>query len=259
MISLRTLLLWWKKCPFKNNGLCKIFSNWIGYNRKMNVHFRCLVISSQSNDKCLPDTYRCLPEEQQNHLKTSMTEYFKSVRNPITFYTGRMMSFGTCSTWRKKQPAPQKDLSSRQHSWHCHSSSGMFKDPVAMFWKLSAIDFAFDLGNKWRKFRAVVAMKHFLLRSVKNSTITWITSAVLGWCGKGSFWGCVGGTCREGGYRHGFWDKHPEAFPCLTKPIPVSSRTEPPLAKAGPISNNGSTSGKKTLRNWGWERGVRIY
>lgn len=93
---------------------------------------------------------------------------------------------------------PQKDLSSRQHSWHCHSSSGMFKDPVAMFWKLSAIDFAFDLGNKRRKFRAVVAMKHFLLRSVKNSTITWITSAVLGWCGKGSFWGC-GGVCAGRG------------------------------------------------------------
>ncbi|KAK4810940.1 hypothetical protein QYF61_013348 [Mycteria americana] len=49
------------------------------------------------------------------------------------------------------------------------------------------------------------------------------------------------------------------------EPVPVGSKTDPPLAKAEPVSNGGSASvitylrrGKKLLRNSSWERGVRI-
>lgn len=37
-------------------------------------------------------------------------------------------------------------------------------------------------------------------------------------------------------------------FLCLTEPIPASSSTDPPLAKAGPSSSSGSTSGVKYLK-----------
>ncbi|KAK4815591.1 hypothetical protein QYF61_004806 [Mycteria americana] len=49
--------------------------------------------------------------------------------------------------------------------------------------------------------------------------------------------------------------------PCWTEPDPAGSKTDPPLAKAEPISNSGSTSVITYLRmgkNCSWERGVRI-
>ncbi|GAB0183485.1 hypothetical protein GRJ2_000813800 [Grus japonensis] len=44
--------------------------------------------------------------------------------------------------------------------------------------------------------------------------------------------------------------------------MPAGSKTDPPLAKAEPVSDSGSTSvieeGKKLLLNSSWKRGVRI-
>jgi len=53
--------------------------------------------------------------------------------------------------------------------------------------------------------------------------------------------------------------------PCLIKPVPASSKTDPPLAKARPISDGGSTSviiylrkrRKKLQCNGSEERGMR--
>ena len=55
--------------------------------------------------------------------------------------------------------------------------------------------------------------------------------------------------------------------PCLIEPVPAGSETDPPLAKAKPISDSGSISGITYLRRGGkknlWgengsrERGVR--
>ena len=36
--------------------------------------------------------------------------------------------------------------------------------------------------------------------------------------------------------------------PCPTEPMPAGSETDPPLAKAEPISNSGSASGIRYLR-----------
>jgi len=36
--------------------------------------------------------------------------------------------------------------------------------------------------------------------------------------------------------------------PCLIKPVPAGSKTDPPLAKAKPLSNGGSASGITYLR-----------
>jgi len=36
-------------------------------------------------------------------------------------------------------------------------------------------------------------------------------------------------------------------LPCLIKPVPAGSKTDPPLAKAKPVSDGGSASGKKYL------------
>jgi len=50
--------------------------------------------------------------------------------------------------------------------------------------------------------------------------------------------------------------------PCLIRPVPASSKMDPPLAKARPISNSGSTSvitylrkGRKDCRETAVERG----
>jgi len=37
-------------------------------------------------------------------------------------------------------------------------------------------------------------------------------------------------------------------LPCLLKPVPAGSKTDPPLAKAEPISDGGSASGITELR-----------
>ncbi|GAB0186125.1 mitochondrial enolase superfamily member 1 [Grus japonensis] len=59
---------------------------------------------------------------------------------------------------------------------------------------------------------------------------------------------------------------HHKLPPCVTEPIPASSKMDLPLAKAEPISDSGSTSGitylrkgKKLLCNSSWERRVRIH
>ena len=51
-----------------------------------------------------------------------------------------------------------------------------------------------------------------------------------------------------GGYRGGFCGKLLEASLCPIEPMPASSKTDPPLAKAEPISNSGSASGITYLR-----------
>lgn len=145
--------------------------------------------------------HRCLPEEQQNLLKTSISEYFRSGRNPIPFCTGRMMYFGRCLTWRRKQPAPQKHLSSSQHSWHCHSSSGMFKDPAAMFWQLSVKDFAVLIweihggsSELWLLWSSFFSGMWIIKLTNESKVLDWVGVA------RRVFWG----GCRVGGYRGGF-------------------------------------------------------
>ena len=71
-----------------------------------------------------------------------------------------------------------------------------------------------------------------------------------------------------GVYRGGFCEKLQEASPYLIKPVPASSKTDLPLAKAKPMSNGGSTSviayvrrgRKKNCREMAvdGERGVRL-
>ena len=53
--------------------------------------------------------------------------------------------------------------------------------------------------------------------------------------------------------------------PCLTEPVPASSKTDPPLAKAKAISDGGSTfgitdlrRGRKSCGEMAAERGVRL-
>jgi len=45
-----------------------------------------------------------------------------------------------------------------------------------------------------------------------------------------------------GGYRGGFCERLTEASPCPIELVPASSMTDPPLAKAQPISDGGSAS-----------------
>ena len=65
----------------------------------------------------------------------------------------------------------------------------------------------------------------------------------------------------EDDYRGGFCEKLP---PCLIKPVPAGSKTDPLLPKAEPISDGGNTSGitylkgeEKAAGNSSQERGVR--
>jgi len=59
--------------------------------------------------------------------------------------------------------------------------------------------------------------------------------------------------------------KYQKLHLCPTEPVPASSKTDPPLDKAEPISSGGRTCvitylrrGKKLLSNSNRERGVRI-
>ena len=45
--------------------------------------------------------------------------------------------------------------------------------------------------------------------------------------------------------------------PCLIKPVPAGSKTDPPLAKAKPISDGGSASGTTFLRRGRKKAAVR--
>jgi len=44
--------------------------------------------------------------------------------------------------------------------------------------------------------------------------------------------------------------------PCLIKPVPAGSKTDPPVAKAKPFSNNGSASVITYLRRGGKKKTV---
>jgi len=57
--------------------------------------------------------------------------------------------------------------------------------------------------------------------------------------------GLHGKVLIVGSYRGGFCEKLP---PCLIKPVPASSKMDPLLAKAKPISNGGRASGITWLR-----------
>jgi len=57
--------------------------------------------------------------------------------------------------------------------------------------------------------------------------------------------GLRGKVLVAGGYRGGFCEKLP---PCLIKPVPAGSKTDPPLPKAEPISDGGSASVITDLR-----------
>jgi len=60
--------------------------------------------------------------------------------------------------------------------------------------------------------------------------------------------GLRGKAVEAGVYRGGFCQKLREASPRLTKPVPAGSKTDPPLAKAKPISDGGGTSVVTYLR-----------